>query len=40
LSDLYACKALAPEVELEVRVYNINTGHNESRLRKSEKLGA
>jgi hypothetical protein len=39
LSDLYADKALAPELELRVPVYNINSGHNEARLGKSEKLG-
>jgi predicted transposase YdaD len=39
LSDLYADKSFAPELELTVKVYNINTGHNEARLRKSEKLG-
>jgi hypothetical protein len=39
LSDLYADKSLAPELDLTVQVYNINTGHNEARLRKSGTLG-
>jgi hypothetical protein len=39
LSDLYADKSLAPELELTVPVYNINTSHNEVRLRKSGTLG-
>jgi hypothetical protein len=40
LSDLYADKSLAPELDLTVKVYNINTGHNEARLRKSGTLGS
>jgi hypothetical protein len=39
LSDLYADKSLTPELDLTVQVYNINTGHNELMLKKSEKLG-
>jgi hypothetical protein len=39
LSDLYPAAAVAPELDLTVKVYNINTGHNEARLRKSENLG-
>jgi hypothetical protein len=39
LSDLYPDMAVAPELELTVNVYNINSGHNEARLRKSGTLG-
>jgi hypothetical protein len=39
LSDLYPAATVAPELDLTVQVYNINTGHNEARLRKSENLG-
>jgi hypothetical protein len=39
LSDAFADKSAAPELELAVRVFNINEGHNQAMLGKCPKLG-
>jgi hypothetical protein len=38
LSDLFIDKSAAPELELTVKVYNINEGHNEKILQNSKTL--